>query len=61
MAEAQLFMFIAALWTLVVTILWLVIGWRAMKAHERLAESHDEIRHAVRAFVKGKINQSGNN
>ena len=57
MAEAQLFMFVGIIWTLVVTILWLVIGWRAMKAHERLAESHDEIRHAVRAYVKDRLNE----
>lgn len=55
MAEAQIFIIIGALWTLVVTILWLVIGWRAMKAHERLAESTDEIRLATRAYVKDQL------
>lgn len=48
----DLLVLIGALWTLVITILWLVTGWRAMKAHERLADSADEIRHAVRAYAK---------
>jgi hypothetical protein len=34
---------LAALWGLVVTIFWMVCGWRAMRAHERLAESVDRI------------------
>lgn len=28
----------AVSWGLLVTILWLIIGWRAMIAHERIAE-----------------------
>jgi len=31
--------YIAGLFGLITTILWLVIGWRAMKAHEEIAES----------------------
>jgi uncharacterized membrane protein len=27
----------------VTTILWLVIGWRAMRAHERLADAHERL------------------
>ena len=30
------------LWGLFVTIAWLVIGWRAMKAHEKIADSVQE-------------------
>lgn len=30
---------LSALFTLVVTILWLVIGWRAMRAHENIADN----------------------
>jgi hypothetical protein len=28
----------AVAWGLMITILWLIIGWRAMSAHERIAE-----------------------
>jgi hypothetical protein len=45
---------IGALWTLIITILWLRIGWRAMRAHERLGASLDEIRHAIRAYFKSQ-------
>lgn len=31
------------LWGLVVTIFWLVIGWRAMVAHERLAAAIERV------------------
>lgn len=44
--------FIAILWTLVVTILWLSIGFRAMRAHERLAESVDEIQRSIREHLE---------
>lgn len=40
--DAQFLFFLAAAWGLFVTIMWLVIGWRAMKAHERIAESFRE-------------------
>ena len=55
MATSQMLILIGAIWTFVITILWIVIGWRAMKAHERLSESIDEIRHAVRAHVKSNL------
>ncbi len=29
---------VAMLYSLVITILWLSIGWRAMRAHERIAD-----------------------
>jgi hypothetical protein len=44
--------FIVILWTFVVTVLWLVIGFRAMRAHESLAESMDEMRHSLRELVE---------
>ena len=34
---------IAVLWGFAITILWLYIGWRAMRAHEKLAQSVEEI------------------
>lgn len=33
----SLFAVLAVLWGVAVTVLWLVIGWRAMRAHERIA------------------------
>jgi hypothetical protein len=50
-ASAQFLIAIGALWTLIITILWLRIGWRAMRAHERLSASLDEIRYAIRTYV----------
>ena len=34
---------VAILWGLAVTIFWMVCAWRAMRAHEQLAESVEEI------------------
>jgi hypothetical protein len=34
--------FLAILWGLFVTVIWMVIGWRAMKAHEKIADSVQE-------------------
>jgi hypothetical protein len=30
---------VVALWSVTTTALWLAIGWQAMRAHERIAES----------------------
>lgn len=38
----------ACLFNLALTILWVVIGWRAMRAHERPAEYHDDLRQEIR-------------
>lgn len=46
--------FIAILWTFFVTVLWLSIGFRAMRAHESLAESMDEIRRTMREFLENR-------
>jgi hypothetical protein len=37
--EVNFFWVIALLWGMFVTIFWMVIGWRAMRAHERIAGS----------------------
>jgi len=34
---------VAILWGLAVTIFWMVCAWRAMRAHEKLAEAAEEI------------------
>ena len=34
---------VALLWGLLVTLFWMVCAWRAMRAHERLADSVDEL------------------
>jgi hypothetical protein len=31
------------LWGLAITILWLYVAWRAMRAHEKLAQSVEDI------------------
>lgn len=45
--------------TLVVTVLWLVIGWRAMKAHEKLADqaqrANDRLRQLDTVDVQGPL------
>ena len=37
--EAEYFAAAAVISTIIVTVLWLVIAWRAMRAHERIAEA----------------------
>jgi hypothetical protein len=32
-----------ALWSLFVTVFWMVVGWRAMRAHESLASANREL------------------
>jgi hypothetical protein len=34
---------LAVLWGLAVTLFWMVCAWRAMRAHEKLAESVEQI------------------
>lgn len=36
------FAIIAALWGFFIAVLWLFIGWRAMRAHEKLADAAEE-------------------
>ncbi|MEZ5303702.1 MAG: hypothetical protein R3F11_24120 [Verrucomicrobiales bacterium] len=42
---------LAVVWGLGITVLWIIIGWRAMRAHERLAES-------IRKLVEGSPEKS---
>jgi uncharacterized membrane protein len=37
------FAFLAVVWGLLVTVFWLVVAWRAMRAHERLASAAEEL------------------
>jgi hypothetical protein len=48
-----------ALFGLVVTIMWLVIGWRAMKAHEKIAKSVAQHLGTLNA-IDPKITEQGN-
>jgi hypothetical protein len=41
---------IGVVWVFFVTIFWMVVGWRAMKAHEKLARNSSEATQALRAF-----------
>ncbi len=34
---------LAVVWGLAVTVFWMVCGWRAMRAHEKMAESIEQI------------------
>jgi hypothetical protein len=38
---------VTGLFGLVVTIFWMWVGWRAMRAHERIADSLQETGHAA--------------
>jgi hypothetical protein len=38
----EFFAFVAVIFGIVTTIIWLVIGWRAMRAHERIADTASE-------------------
>ena len=35
--------FLSIVWTLFVTVFWMFVGWRAMRAHERAARSIETI------------------
>lgn len=53
--ETNEFLFVlAAAWTFLVSVLWLVIGWRAMRAHERIAANIYEIRLAIRSYFQSR-------
>ena len=43
---------IGVIWTLFISVFWLVIGWRAMKAHERCAEAHERLAYAQEQAYK---------
>jgi hypothetical protein len=43
---------IGVLWTLFITVMWLVIGWRAMRAHERCAAAHERLAYAQEQAYK---------
>ena len=47
-----IFPFLIGAFGLVTTIIWLVIGWRAMKAHESLAESSERIRSELKKIAE---------
>ncbi len=38
-SDAQVFAVVSILAGVVVTIFWMVVGWRAMRAHERMADA----------------------
>lgn len=47
--------FLTVVAAIVVTILWLVIGWRAMIAHEQIAEAMSEWKRSLRTEREEKI------
>lgn len=48
MAAVGILTVLSAIFGLAVAILWLVIGWRAMRAHEDLAQTHFELKREMR-------------
>ena len=48
----ELLAVIGVIWTLFISVFWLVIGWRAMKAHERCAEAHERLAYAQEQAYK---------
>lgn len=42
-AMGPLFMVVMGVWTVVVTVFWMVVAWRAMRAHERLASAAERM------------------
>jgi hypothetical protein len=49
--QIPVFAIVTALFSLAVTLSWLVIGWRAMKAHETLAENAVHLREELRKIA----------
>lgn len=54
--NAQLFAFVSIITGCVVTVFWMVVGWRAMRAHEKiaasLADDVDQRGHLLRAAAR---------
>ena len=45
MDERTLITILAVIWGIFVTIFWMCVAWRAMRAHEQLAKAVEEISH----------------
>lgn len=56
MAAASLF----AIFSVVMAILWLVIGWRAMRAHERLARAAENFVSQQHLKLQREVENSAN-
>jgi hypothetical protein len=60
-SESGLFEVLAAVLSFALTILWVVIAWRAMRAHETLADHHQDLRQEVRRLANALDNLSEKN
>ena len=56
MSDAQAISILALSLSVLTGILWLIIGWRAMRAHERLANSQESLSRAV-SFLAARFGQ----
>jgi hypothetical protein len=60
--DAQTIAVFAVAWSVVVMFFWMVTGWRAMRAHERMADAiayaAREVRYALKAS-KGSLPDDG--
>jgi hypothetical protein len=57
-SNAEVFTAVAILFAIVTGIFWMVVGWRAMRAHERLADSHEALS-KIANFLGAKYGQPG--
>ena len=55
-SDAQVISIVALCFSALTAILWLIIGWRAMRAHERLAQSHESVARAA-SFLASRFGQ----
>jgi hypothetical protein len=45
---SEALVFIIGFWGFIVTLFWMMIGWRALRAHESLAEANQQLANEVR-------------
>ncbi|MBN2578213.1 MAG: hypothetical protein JXB10_04410 [Pirellulales bacterium] len=48
---------LAVLWGLFVTIYWMVVGWRAMRAHEKIADSAENWYYLAKRKAETKLGE----
>ena len=55
-STSEVFAVIALIFAIATGIFWMVVGWRAMRAHERMAESHEALSR-IASFLGAKYGQ----
>ena len=54
----EFFVALVVLWSLVVTVFWMVVGWRAMRAHESLASANRQLAEEVHRWRRAAEQKS---